>query len=257
MIKKFLLKIYYGPDNSPEKANYFQKIARDCEWETIKMYVKKGTFLDVGCGAGYAMELARQIGCVPKGIDPEPMLHGVGRRNTDSVFAAKEIVKAVAEDIPFPDNFFETVYSSHVLEHVNNIEQSLHEMKRVSADEGVIIIGVPTATMAYINWFTQFIFTTHQKIVNVLFSKFISTGKTKWWEIFIPSSHSFENKTILFDLRNYRARKWTEILKKELKITHIIKPCLYSYPEYRQLFRLRRNSSLSSSVFFICSKKEL
>lgn len=257
MIKKYLLKIYYGSSNSPEKADHFQKIARDCEWEAIKMFVKKGAFLDVGCGAGYAMELARQLGCTVHGIDPDPKEHGVGRRNISSQYVEEEIIKAVAEEIPFPDNYFDTVYSSHVLEHVSDIQRSLQEMKRVAAAEGIIIIGVPTATMAWINWFSQVLFATHQKIINVLFSGFIATGKTKWWEIFIPASHSNENKTILLDTRNYRENKWKEVINKELRIEQTIRPCLYPYPEYKQLFRLHRNSKFSSSVFFICSKKEI
>ena len=127
------------------------------------------------------------------------------------------------ENNPFDDSSFDNVYSSHVLEHVNDINQCISEIKRVTVEDGIIIIGVPTSTMALISWITQVLFTTHQNIINVLFYKFINTSKTKWWEIFIPKSHSYENKTIFNDIRNYREKKWLKIVEKELKIVKIIR----------------------------------
>ncbi|PIX35524.1 MAG: hypothetical protein COZ59_05985, partial [Bacteroidetes bacterium CG_4_8_14_3_um_filter_31_14] len=159
-----------------------------------------------------------------------------------------------AEDIPFSDKYFDTVYSSHVLEHVEDKAKSLQEMKRVLKDNGILIIGMPTASMAVINLITQLFFTTHTKIVNFLFSGFINTGKVKWWEIFIPSSHSNPNKTIISDIYNYRVKSWTAIIEQNFKIIKQIKPALYPYPEYRQLFKLRISKRISSSIFYICIK---
>jgi ubiquinone/menaquinone biosynthesis C-methylase UbiE len=41
------------------------------------------------------------------------------------------ILKATAENIPFKDESFDVVYSSHVLEHVTDEVKSLEEMKKV------------------------------------------------------------------------------------------------------------------------------
>ena len=255
-MKEFLLKIYNYPKLSAEKTNYYQKIARDTEWNAIKNFIKEGKFLDVGCGAGYSMYKAKEdFNCEVFGIDPDPSGHGVGRRNSNFNIDIQNIKKAYSEDIPFENNEFNTVYSSHVLEHVNNIDKSLQEIKRVLKDDGVLIIGMPTATMATINWITQAIFTTHMKIVNVLFSKFVNTGKTKWWEIFIPVSHTNQEISILYDLKNYRIKNWNKILEREFKVDKVLLPCLYPYPEYRQIFKLKKLKNYSSSVFFICKKK--
>jgi len=257
MIKKTLLKIYYWSSNSPERTDYFQKIARDCEWEAVREFIKIGNFLDVGCGAGYAMILANKLGCEAKGIDPYPMEHGVGRRQVNFQISANDIIIAKSEQIPFPDNSFDTLFSSHVLEHVDNMTKSLQEMNRVVSPDGIIIIGVPSSSMAMLSWFSQLIFVTHQNIVNVLFRKFIKTGKTKWWEIFIPRSHSFPNKTIWVDVKNYKENKWKKVINNELNILQIIRPCFYSFPQYKQLFPLRKSGIFSSSIFFICSKKNI
>jgi ubiquinone/menaquinone biosynthesis C-methylase UbiE len=254
-MKQFLLNIYNYPLLTPEQTNANQKRARDCEWDAIEPYIQKGAFLDVGCGAGYSMYKAQQIGCEVFGIDPDPQGHGVGRRNSDFIVPIGTITQGFSEQLPYNDNTFNTVYTSHVLEHVTSIEQSLQEIKRVCKNDGIIIIGVPTATMAWINWFTQLMFTTHHKIVNTLFSPFINTGKTFWWEIFIPRSHSFPHKkTVISDIIHYSTKKWKSRIEKQFEIIHIIKPCLYPYPEYRQLFSLRKNKYCSSSVFFICKQ---
>lgn len=255
-MKKFLLKLYYYPLLSPERTNVHQKNARDCEWKAIEPHIKKKIFLDVGCGAGYSMYKAQQIGCEVFGIDPDPHGHGVGRRNSEYTVPIENITQGFSENLPYNNQTFDTVYSSHVLEHVTNIQKSLQEMKRVCKPDGVIIIGVPTATMAWINWFTQLIFTTHHKIVNVLFCKFINTGKTFLWEIFVPRSHSYPNKqTVISDITEYSTKTWKKHIEKEFTIQTIIQPCLYPYPEYRQFFTLRKNKRYSSSIFFICKQK--
>jgi len=256
MTKKYLLKIYTFTLLSKERANYYQKLARDEEWNSIESYIINGNFLDVGCGSGYSMQKAqKKLNCTVFGIDPDPYSHGVGRFGSNFLISVDNIKPGIAENIPYSDDFFDTVYSSHVLEHVGDIQKSLQEMKRVVKKDGVIIIGVPTSTMAWINWFSQLIFTTHIKLVSLLFSKIINTAKIHWWEIFVPVSHSIENKSLIYDLKNYDKRVWLNHISKELTVKGIIFPLLYPYPEYIQLFKAKKFPKLSSSVFFICTVK--
>lgn len=256
MFKKWLLSIYTWPILPKEKANQYQMIARNNEWEAIQPYIKKGgKFLDVGCGSGYSMKRAKfDCNCNVFGIDPDPGGHGVGREGSKFDVGIEIITKGVSENLPFEDNSFDVVYSSHVLEHVKSEVKSLKEMKRVLKKNGVLIIGMPTSRMAYINWFTQILFLTHIKIVSFLFSWAFKTSKYQWWEIFIPASHSFPNLTILYDVRHYKVKNWKRIVKQEFTIKEQLLPALYPYPEFRQLFKLKKNKKSSSSVFFICKK---
>ena len=255
-IKSALLKIYYLPFLSKEKANINQKKIRDVEWNAVKPFIPVNSkFLDVGCGAGYAMKKAiEELNCDCQGIDPDPGAHGVGRyeKNYSSEI---NIIKATAENIPFGDESFDVVYSSHVLEHVTDEVKSLEEMKRVLKSNGTLIIGMPTAAMAWINLFTAWLFTTHMRLVNFFLSPFITTGKTKFINIFIPESHSIPRaKTIFYDLKHYKVSNWNRIVSGVFKVEKTFLPALYPYPEYRQLFRMRKESKYSSSVFFICKK---
>jgi ubiquinone/menaquinone biosynthesis C-methylase UbiE len=255
-MKSLLLKIYNWPYLSKEETNRNQKRIRDVEWEAILPYLQEGNFLDVGCGAGYAMSRAKaEKNCEVWGIDPDPGGHGVGRSGSNFDTGIGNIKQGFAENLPYESNFFQNVYSSHVLEHVKSEDESLAEMSRVLRKDGRLIIGMPTATMALVNLFSNYLFTTHFKLVNLLLKPFIKTGHTKWWELFIPKSHSFDSKTILYDLKHYRIKYWEAKIDQHFKIEKILLPALYPYPEYRQLFSMKKRKHYSSSVFFICSKK--
>lgn len=256
-VKSFLLKIYNYPLLSKEKTNENQKRIRDVEWEAVLPYVKTGKFLDVGCGAGYAMQrAAHDKACEVYGIDPEPMSHGVGRQGSNFEVKAGHIQKAFAEAIPFESDMFDTVYSSHVLEHVNDELKSLQEMSRVMKHDGVLIIGMPTASMAAVNWISNIMFTTHHRFVNFFFSPFINAGKTTFSELFIPRSHSKEGSTLLFDLKAYRVKRWQQAISQVFEVKQVLLPALYPYPEMRQWFPMKKRSKYSSSVFFVCVKKK-
>ena len=255
-MKSFLLKIYNWPYLTKEETNKNQKRIRDVEWEAILPFIQPGNFLDVGCGAGYAMSRAKdEKKCNVWGIDPNPGGHGVGRTGSNFETGIGNIQQGFAENLPYASEHFDTVYSSHVLEHVNSEDESLKEMSRVLKANGVLIIGMPTATMALVNLFSNYLFTTHFKLVNLLLKPFIKTGKTKWWELFIPKSHSFDHKTILYDLNHYKINYWKQLIARHFTIQEIVLPALYPYPEYRQIFSLKKRKAHSSSVFFVCRKK--
>lgn len=257
-LKSRILKLYYWGNLPKDTIDANQKRIRTIEWNAIQAYIPTGSsFLDVGCGAGYAMKKAMEVcNCQCYGLDPIPGEHGVGRYNT--LDRQLNIQVGVAEDIFFSENMFDVVYSSHVLEHVGNELLALQEMNRVLKDDGILIIGMPTAAMAHINNITQIMFTTHQRIFNVLLGwfPFIHTGKTKWINILIPCSHSFPRaKTIFYDMYHYRISNWKKIVEQVFDIKEVITPALYPYPEYKQWFSLKENARHSSSVFFICKKK--
>jgi ubiquinone/menaquinone biosynthesis C-methylase UbiE len=190
--------------------------------------------------------------CNVHGIDPQTgTLDGKVSNNGLS------IMQGVAEKILFEKGKFDVVFSSHVLEHVDDETKSLREISRVLKDNGVLVIGMPTSQMAWINLWTELLFTTHQRMFNFLFGRlsFISTSHTPFINVFIPFSHSTHRaKTVLFDLKYYKIENWKKIIEKEFKIEKVILPAFYPYPKYRQFFKMKKNYKKSSSVFFICSK---
>jgi ubiquinone/menaquinone biosynthesis C-methylase UbiE len=251
-------KLIYSTISSKQKVEKYQQIIRDNEWdELIKEIPEKKSFLDVGCGAGYALLRAeKDKQCKVTGIDPDPGAHGVGRFIKD--FSTQtDIRQGYAENLPFENDEFDVVFSSHVLEHVNNEQKSLQEMKRVLKDDGILIIGMPTASMALINLFSKLFFTTHIKIYEFIRGIFSHGNFGRFLNIFRISSHSYPRaNSIWYDIKHYRVKNWQSIVEHEFKIEKVILPCLYPFPDYPQFFKLRKSNRFSSSVFFICSKKK-
>jgi len=52
---------------------------------------------------------------------------------------------------PFPTKHFDKVYASHILEHLDNLFNVLDQLHLLLKDDGVLIIRVPHANLAF-NW---------------------------------------------------------------------------------------------------------
>ena len=249
--------IIYSSLSTKEQVENYQQQIRNEEWKWLKQEIPENSkFLDVGCGSGYAMQMAsKDLNCDCTGVDPDPGAHGVGRY-LKSLIIDEKIVKGFAEKLPLEDNSFDVVFSSHVLEHVNDEQKSLREMKRVLKDDGLLIIGMPTASMALINLVSTILFTTHIKIYE-FFRFFLTKDIHKnLFKIFRVKSHSYPRaNSIYYDIIHYRVSNWEKIVSKEFEITKIIEPYLYPYPDYPQWFKAKHSKLGTSSVFFICKKK--
>lgn len=254
----FIGKLIYSTLSSRRKVENLQQKIRDIEWQSILNYIiENSSFLDVGCGAGYAMQRAKKDrNCAITGVDPEPQKHGVGRYEKERINIELQIVKGFSENLPFEKESFDVVYSSHVLEHVNNENETLKEFKRVLKNKGVVIIGVPTSSMAIINFFSQVLFTTHIKIYE-FFRFFLTQGSiNRLISIFrIPSHSTPRANSIWYDILYYRTKRWENLIKSEFEIEQKIYPLFYPYPDYIQLFKPKKLKNMGSSVFFICKKK--
>ena len=56
------------------------------------------------------------------------------------------MIIADAADLPFEDDSFDLIFSSNVLEHVEQLDVAFNEMKRVLAPGGIMIHSMPTGT---------------------------------------------------------------------------------------------------------------
>ena len=88
----------------------------------LKKYNNKiENHLDIGCGTGYFLEKIKNISKNQYGIDPYTY------HNQKS----KNILKGTAENIPFNDNYFDTVSTFDVLEHLEKPDLAINEIYRV------------------------------------------------------------------------------------------------------------------------------
>jgi ubiquinone/menaquinone biosynthesis C-methylase UbiE len=110
--------------------------------ETIRM-VPGINVLDIGSGSGFPMlELAGRMGrsCMVYGLDPsEESIRMITAKKEAKGLEFCRIVRGVAEEIPFPDEYFGLIVSNNGLNNVASLEKSLAECFRV-ADLGAQVV---------------------------------------------------------------------------------------------------------------------
>lgn len=101
--------------------------------ELIKKYLKVNPsekLLDVGCGTGLTTEPWK---CNRYGVDPAPKLLARTQRRDEI-----EYKLAPAENIPYPNGFFDIVISITAIQNFQDIEKGLREIKRVGKNKFVL-----------------------------------------------------------------------------------------------------------------------
>lgn len=170
-----------------------QKLERLLQTEIDPVFAKRAKFifgaiekkrprkiLDVGCGRGFYVQTVSLY-------DFPQEIHGVDI-NGNYLEQARKIcldkrVKIRQGDIyhlPYPDNFFDLVICSEILEHLSNDKEALLEVKRVLKPRGTLLITVPNTHFPFLwdplNWLLMRVFGTH-------------VSKDIWWLAGIWADH--------------------------------------------------------------------
>jgi arsenite methyltransferase len=111
--------------------------------DTIRMKTHIN-ILDIGSGSGFPMlELAGRMGktCMVYGLDPSNEAIGMitAKKAVKGIDFAK-IVRGVAEDIPFPDEYFGLIVSNNGLNNVTDQAAALAECYRVADTDAQMVL---------------------------------------------------------------------------------------------------------------------
>lgn len=108
--------------------NFISRFWLNRRQNAVRRILKRSKVLDVGCGEYKIMPQAL-------GIDVQ-LRPGVDKTSD-------------ARKLPFPKNSFDAVTMLEVIEHVENPEKALREIKRVLRPGGQVIISTPNVTFAW------------------------------------------------------------------------------------------------------------
>ena len=95
--------------------------------------------IDIGMQDGYFVREMKKNGIDAVGTDCLRVMVELARKSDPG----GEYRRSFAEELPYPDNTFETAICSHILEHVLKPEDVLREARRILKPGGMIIVVVP------------------------------------------------------------------------------------------------------------------
>ncbi len=220
-IYKILEETEKGYDLISDKFSQTRKYFwRDLEF--IKDCAKNGDkILDYGCGNGRLLELIGDKNIEYRGVDISQKLIDIASQKYGS--DRKKFQKITGFDIlPFPDNYFNAVYSIAVFHHIPSKElrsKIIKELYRVVKPGGTVIITVWNL------WRKKYI----KNIAINYFNKLINKSKLDWDDCYISFKdnqgnifwryhHAFTKKELknLFLPAGFKIRKYAIINKRNI-----------------------------------------
>ena len=115
-----------------------RRLLRGIRW-SCPPWTGAGRYLDVGCGSGGALGVARALGWRVAGIEMDDAAAAKARRFTDELHVG-DVLTA-----PFAPGRFDVVTAFHVLEHVPDPVAAARRMLDWLAPGGLLIVEVPNA----------------------------------------------------------------------------------------------------------------
>ena len=110
--------------------------------QIVDKLVPGESVLDAGCGEGVLSCLAAGAGARVTGVDISTSNMTAAHALAESMGVDVAWAQADAAALPFGDNSFDVVASSHVLEHLPSVQEGLREIHRVT--RGKALIAMPT-----------------------------------------------------------------------------------------------------------------
>ena len=108
--------------------------------DIILSHKKGGRLLDIGCGIGVFLKIAREKGWDGYGIDISSFAIDYAKNRFGlNVKCGRPV------DAAFPDDYFDVVTMWDSIEHFNDPTTELREINRILKKEGIILLNTPNA----------------------------------------------------------------------------------------------------------------
>ena len=101
---------------------------------------QRGTLLDVGSGTGAFVNEMKQNGWEVTGLEPDEDARRVAKESFHCELKSTDVLFSL------PENAFDVITLWHVLEHVHDLKNYLHQFKKLLKPDGRLVIAVPNYT---------------------------------------------------------------------------------------------------------------
>ena len=137
--------------NFYEDAYFAQKYGSELFSNLIPKNIKNKKILEIGCGLGSHSEIFAKKKAKLTSIDLAPTSIEITKKRLELKKLKGNIIEADAEKLPFPDNYFDIIWSWGVIHHSPNTKQCAREITRVLSKQGKLYIMLYNKNSLY-NW---------------------------------------------------------------------------------------------------------
>ena len=152
---------------------------------SVEQPYRNARVLELGAGDGVQTAALRELFLKVTPTDPAPF------GDVDGMIVAD------AASLPFEDDSFDLIFSSNVLEHVENLDEAFAEMKRVLTPGGIMIHSMPTGTWKIIQLIGRPLASGIKIYRRLIPGVAVNAGRVKLGASFDPDSPS-ESKRSMF-----------------------------------------------------------
>jgi SAM-dependent methyltransferase len=138
--------VLFQSEQHPLVAERFQTLSDYClslvhrkAYETGAELTRGKRVLDLGCNNGYGSEIISRTAARVTGVDVSPKSIDAARARCPNL----EFHLVDGSSLPFPDASFDAIVSFQVVEHVDDTDRYLAEIRRVLVPGGVAIFTTP------------------------------------------------------------------------------------------------------------------
>ena len=135
---------YFQGKGFDKSVNYYREFTerpaqeiKECKLrlEEIRKYKSQGKLLDVGCAFGLFLEVTKEQGWEPYGLEISSYAGNYAKQK----FGSNVLIGVLNKDV-FYDDYFDVITMIEVIEHFPNPIQTLKQVYRVLKKDGIIYI---------------------------------------------------------------------------------------------------------------------
>lgn len=242
-----------------ERLQHLQYIREYELQQTISLLPPAESILEIGAGAGWQSLLLKKHGYKVAAVDIPS-----SRYLQNKVFP---VITYDGSRLPFSDNAFDIIFSSNVLEHIQDLDSFENEIWRVIKPQGIAVHILPTTTWRFWTFLSH-----HLWVCRRLLEEFqnitqnepasnnnISSIENRWRYLFWPNRHGVSGNSLselyLFSchswINHFKSHGWHLYKKKETGIFYTGNQIFYNKLSLKTRKKLAYFLGSSSRIYIL------